>query len=57
MLTYAHACIFAALMADPRKNELTNLFKSSTEEKKLGLAFIDDKVPCGLKLTVNEALS
>ena len=45
MLTYAGACIFAALMADPRKNELTNLFKSSTEEKKLGLAFIDEKVP------------
>jgi hypothetical protein len=30
------------LMTNPRKNELTHLFKSSTEEKKLAIAFIDD---------------
>jgi len=29
------------LMSNPRKNELTQLFKDSTEETKLGLAFID----------------
>jgi len=36
------------LMANPRKNELTQLFKASTEEKKLGLAFIDDATGFGV---------
>lgn len=38
----------SALMADERKNELTNLFKNSEEEKKLGLAFIDDAAGMGV---------
>jgi len=38
----------SALMADPRKNELTQFFKTSTEEEKLGLAFIDDATGFGV---------
>ena len=36
------------LMSNPRKNELTALFKASTEEQKLGLAFIDDATGYGV---------
>jgi len=36
------------LMADPRKNQLTEFFKNSEEEKKLALAYIDDKVGFGV---------
>ena len=36
------------LMSNPRKNELTALFKASAEEQKLGLAFIDDATGYGV---------
>ena len=49
MYIYTHTHTHTqALMADPRKNELTQLFKTSTEEEKLGLAFIDDVTGFGV---------
>mmetsp|Transcript_28014 Transcript_28014/g.66594 ORF Transcript_28014/g.66594 Transcript_28014/m.66594 type:complete len:470 (+) Transcript_28014:23-1432(+) len=38
----------AELMADPRKNELTKLFKESKEEQELGLAFISKELGYGV---------